>query len=128
MARILVVEDEELISTMLELNLKKSGFDVTCFDRAAPMLEHLEKEDCDVILLDIMLPGDLNGDEALKILREKGHQMPVLMLTARRELDMRVSTLDNGADDYITKPFDMYELLARVRALLRRAGPSDESE
>ncbi len=122
MARIVVVEDEELISTMLELNLKKNGFDVTCFDCAAPMLQHLEKEGCDVILLDIMLPGGMNGDEALKILREKGHQMPVLMLTARRELDMRVSTLDDGADDYITKPFDMYELLARVRALLRRAG------
>ena len=122
MARIVVVEDEELISTMLELNLKKNGYQVTCFDRAAPMLQHVEEEGCDVILLDIMLPGGMNGDEALQTLRERGHQMPVLMLTARRELDMRVSTLDLGADDYITKPFDMYELLARVRALLRRAG------
>ena len=122
MARIVVVEDEELISTMLELNLRKNGFHVVCFDRAGPMLEHVGKEGCDVILLDIMLPGGMNGDEALEILREKGHEMPVLMLTARRELDMRVSTLDGGADDYITKPFDMYELLARVRALLRRTG------
>ena len=122
MAKIVVVEDEELISTMLELNLKKNGFHVTCFDQAQPMLEFVEREGCDIILLDIMLPGGMNGDEALEILREKGHEMPVLMLTARRGLDMRVSTLDGGADDYITKPFDMYELLARIKAQLRRAG------
>ena len=119
MARIVVVEDEELIATMLRINLRSAGYQVRVFHQAEPMLDHLESEVPDVLLLDIMLPG-MNGDEALQALRSRGHAVPVLMLTARKDADLKVSTLDSGADDYLTKPFDMAELLARIRALLRR--------
>jgi len=123
MAKVILVEDEKLISTMVVLNLRRSGFDVLHFERAEPMLDHLAQEPCDVILLDIMLPG-MQGDEALKRIRSMGLKTPVLMLTARRELDSKVTALDSGADDYVTKPFDMNELLARVRAAIRRSAPA----
>jgi DNA-binding response OmpR family regulator len=123
MARVILVEDEKLISTMVVLNLKRAGYDVAAFDQAEPMLEHLAGHEADVILLDIMLPG-MQGDEALRRIRAMGLKVPVLMLTARRELETKVTALDSGADDYVTKPFDMNELLARVRAAIRRsAGP-----
>jgi DNA-binding response OmpR family regulator len=119
MARILIVEDEPLIVTMLQINLRRHGHEVVPFTAAEPMLDYLEHEDADVLLLDIMLPG-MNGDEALKRLRESGRTLPVLMLTARQDVATKVGTLQNGADDYLTKPFDMNELLARISALLRR--------
>jgi DNA-binding response OmpR family regulator len=119
MARIYVVEDEMLISTMLQINLKRGGHDVTCFGSAEPMLERIEQEGCDILLLDIMLPG-MDGDAALQVLRKGGHVMPVMMLTARQDVGTKVGTLQSGADDYVTKPFDMNELLARIDALLRR--------
>ncbi len=119
MARIYVVEDEMLISTMLQINLKRSGHEVICFGSAEPMLEQIEEEGCDILLLDIMLPG-MDGDEALQLLRKGGHVMPVMMLTARQDVGTKVGTLQDGADDYVTKPFDMNELLARIDALLRR--------
>jgi len=117
--RIVIVEDEQLISTMLKLNLQRAGYEVVCFGEAEPMLEYMEEETCDILLLDIMLPG-MSGDDALKLLRERGCRVPVLMLTARHDMDLKVGTLSSGADDYITKPFDMNELLARVGAHLRR--------
>ncbi len=119
MAVVMLVEDEELISTMVEINLKREGFDVVSFGASEPALEYLETGSCDVILLDIMLPG-MNGPEALKEIRGRGITTPVLMLTARHDLDLKVGTLESGADDYLTKPFDMDELLARIRVLLRR--------
>jgi DNA-binding response OmpR family regulator len=119
MARIYVVEDEVLISTMLQINLERSGHDVTCFASAEPMVEQMETQGCDILLLDIMLPG-MDGDEALRVLRKAGHAMPVMMLTARQDVGTKVGTLQSGADDYVTKPFDMNELLARIDALLRR--------
>ncbi len=119
MARIIVVEDEELIATMLRINLRTAGHDVRVFHNAEDMLAHVETEVPDVLLLDIMLPG-MNGDEALRALRAKGLDLPVLMLTARKDAGLKVSALDGGADDYVTKPFDMAELQARIRALLRR--------
>lgn len=119
MYRVFVVEDEELISTMLRINLSRSGYEASCFVEAESMLEKVEQEPCDILLLDVMLPG-MSGDEALKQLRARGHTFPVIMLTARRDLALKVGTLDGGADDYVTKPFDMTELLARIRALLRR--------
>lgn len=119
MARIHVVEDEELIATMLRINLRSAGHEVRVFGCAEDMLEQVEREVPDVLLLDIMLPG-MNGDEALRALRAKGHDLPVMMLTARKDAGLKVSALDGGADDYLTKPFDMAELQARIRALLRR--------
>jgi len=120
MARVILVEDEKLISTMVVLNLRRSGFEVVHFERAEPMLDYLAENGCDVLLLDIMLPG-MQGDEALRQVRAMGLKIPVLMLTARHELDSKVAALDSGADDYVTKPFDMNELLARVRAAIRRS-------
>jgi DNA-binding response OmpR family regulator len=119
MPKIVLVEDEELIATMVELNLRREGFEVSSFDNAEEALAHLEDASCDAILLDIMLPG-MNGPEALRTLRQSGVKTPVLMLTARHDLDLKVGTLEDGADDYLTKPFDMDELLARIRVLLRR--------
>ena len=119
MARIIVVEDEELIATMLRINLRSAGHDVQVYSRAEDLLEHLDLEVPDIVLLDIMLPG-MNGDEALRSLRARGLELPVIMLTARKDAGLKVAALDGGADDYVTKPFDMAELLARIRALLRR--------
>jgi len=119
MARIAVVEDERLLVTMLELNLTRHGHQVFCFANAEDLLDFLDGQSCDVILLDIMLPG-MSGDHALREVRRRGHQMPVLMLTARRETELKVDTLTAGADDYVTKPFDMNELLARIAARVRR--------
>jgi len=121
MPRIVVVEDEALILTMLQLNLKRQGYEVVSFTNAEAMLEWTvaRKNPFDLMLLDIMLPG-MNGDQALRMLREQGVSTPVLMLTARHDVEIKVDTLDRGADDYVTKPFDMNELLARIRARLRR--------
>ena len=119
MAHVVVVEDEPLIVTMLEINLRRNGHEVTCFQAAEPLLEFVEGNGCDIILLDIMLPG-MNGDDALLELRSRGITTPVVMLTARQELEIKVKTLGAGADDYLAKPFDMEELLARIQALLRR--------
>jgi DNA-binding response OmpR family regulator len=121
MSRIVLVEDEPLISTMVDLNLRRNGFEVVRFAAAEPMLEFLRSNTCDLLLLDIMLPG-MSGDAALRELRKMGVAVPVLMLTARHEADSKVAALDAGADDYVTKPFDMNELLARVRAAIRRTG------
>lgn len=117
---VLLVEDEELVATMVEINLRREGFDVVPFGAAEPALEYLAAGRCDIVLLDIMLPG-MQGGEALRKLRDMGVKAPVLMLTARHDLDLKVGTLEDGADDYLTKPFDMNELLARIRVLLRRA-------
>jgi DNA-binding response OmpR family regulator len=119
MAHVVVVEDEPLIVTMLEINLRRNGHEVTCFQTAEALLEFIDQNSCDIILLDIMLPG-MNGDEALQVLRGQGVRTPVLMLTARQELAIKVKTLGAGADDYLAKPFDMEELLVRIQALLRR--------
>ena len=104
---------------MLELNLKRSGHEVFCFNQAEDLLDFLDEQTCDVILLDIMLPG-MSGNEALRELKKRGHDMPVMMLTARREVALKVETLTDGADDYVTKPFDMNELLARIAARVRQ--------
>jgi len=119
-ARVWIVEDEELIRTMLRINLERKGYQVTVFSDAESMLTRLDEEFFDILLLDIMLPG-LSGDEALHTLRKKGLTVPVLMLTAKQDTESKVKTLENGADDYLAKPFNMDELLARVRALIRRS-------
>ena len=118
--RVLVVEDESSISGFIRQGLTEAGFLVTVeADGRRGLQRALWPPTFDVIILDIMLPG-MNGLEVLRRLRAAGLATPVLLLTARDELDDRVGGLDAGADDYLTKPFAFAELLARTRALLRR--------
>lgn len=119
--RILIVDDEENILELLKYNLEKNGFEVVPKDNGEDAIEEMEKEDFDLVLLDLMLPG-IDGLEILKFIR--GHHriknIPVIMLTAKNEEIDTVLGLEMGADDYIGKPFGVHELLARVKALLRR--------
>ncbi|MFY9325064.1 MAG: response regulator transcription factor [Candidatus Nanopelagicales bacterium] len=120
MTRILVVEDEESIRESLAFLLVKEGYEVQAIINGSEAFEAFEKFDPDLVLLDIMLPG-LSGVEITKKIRQKS-QTPIIMLTAKdTELD-KVLGLEIGADDYVTKPFSGRELLARIKALLRRTG------
>lgn len=129
MSRILLVEDEELIATMVRLNLEQEGYAVRHFVDAESMLEFAAAEPAsfDIVLLDIMLPG-ITGEEALPRLREHCPDVPILMLTAKQDVETRVSTLNRGADDYLPKPFNVLELIARVNSLLRRHGHGCEGK
>lgn len=124
MHKILVVEDEELIRTMLQINLENDDFDVITCESAERMLEKLNRHRFDLILLDIKLPG-INGQEALELLRTRGIETPVIMVTAVENTSSKVSSLEHGADDYISKPFDLDELKARIKAVLRRENSKD---
>jgi DNA-binding response OmpR family regulator len=117
--KVLVVEDEAAVSDFLRQALEENGYTVTVADRAETGLVEAEKVQPNLVVLDAMLPG-LDGFEFLKRLRTKT-DTPVLMLTALAGVDDRVKGLDAGADDYLAKPFRLEELLARVRALLRRS-------
>lgn len=128
-ARILVVEDEEALSALLEYNLSQEGFTVQVVPDGDDAMIALEEERPDLVLLDWMLPG-LSGIEICRRIRAQAElrDMPVIMLTARGEETDRVRGLNIGADDYLTKPCSLPELVARVRALLRRARPTIASE
>src|SRR5271156_2803402 len=117
--RLLIVEDEEDLRRGLEQALREEGYAVDGSGEGTDALYKAETWDYDAIVLDIMLPG-MDGWEILRRLREK-KKVPVLLLTARDAVRDRVRGLDLGADDYLVKPFDLGELLARVRALIRRA-------
>ena len=117
---ILIVDDEESILELLDLGLGREGFRVLMARTGAEALEVFRQEGPDLVVLDWMLP-EVDGLEVCRRLRA-GHGVPILMLTARGELDDRVLGLETGADDYLAKPFKFKELLARVRALLRRVG------
>lgn len=117
--RVLVVEDEELVADMVRLNLEHAGYVVEVEGRGDTALARLKAATFDVIVLDLMLPG-LDGYGVARGARAAGVVTPILMLTARGETGAKVEGLDAGADDYLTKPFAMPELLARVRALIRR--------
>ncbi len=117
--RILVVEDEERIAGFLKKGLVEESYAVDVVEDGMAALDWVAGATYDVILLDIMLPG-LNGFEVCRLLRDRGVAAPILMLTARDEVDDRVTGLDAGADDYLSKPFAFKELLARIRALTRR--------
>lgn len=117
--KILVVEDEEDISALIALNLESLNFEVTRCHDGQEGLERASNENFDLIILDIMLPN-LDGLQICQTLRSKGHYTPILMLTARKSEADRVVGLEVGADDYLTKPFSVLELQARVKALLRR--------
>src|SRR5215212_2813548 len=117
--RILLVEDDHSIVGFVEPELEHLGFRVRCAYDGLSGLEETQRFRPELVILDIMLPG-LDGVGVLKRLRQAGSRVPVVMLTARDATIDKVHSLDHGADDYLTKPFDMDELLARIRALLRR--------
>jgi len=123
---VFIIEDDEDINELLAYNLKKEGFNVKSFLHGKDALNSLEKEKPDIILLDIMLP-DVDGFDICKNIRSnpKLNQIPIIMLTAKdTEID-KVVGLELGADDYITKPFSFRELIARIKAVLRRYKTSD---
>lgn len=117
--RLLLADDEVELANALVAILKHSKYSVDAVYNGTDALDYALSGEYDGIILDIMMPG-LDGMEVLKKLREKGLSTPVLFLTAKTEVDDRIKGLDLGADDYLPKPFDMGELLARVRAMLRR--------
>ena len=123
-ARILIVEDEEPLTMLLRYNLEAEGYEVETSGRGDEADTRLKESTPDLIVLDWMLPG-LSGIELCRRLRARPEtrQLPIIMLTARGEESEKVRGLATGADDYIVKPFSVPELLARVRALLRRANP-----
>lgn len=122
--RVLVVEDEAKIANFLRKGLLENGFAVDMAETKTQALMHAADNDYDIILLDVMLP-DGSGLEVAQSLRADGYKGPVLMLTALGTTKDKVTGLDAGADDYLVKPFSFDELMARVRALLRRYGASD---
>jgi DNA-binding response OmpR family regulator len=122
--RILVVEDDRSIARLVQLELEHRDFVVRCAHDGPSGLEAISEFRPAAVVLDIMLPK-VDGVGVLKRLRAAGNKVPVIMLTARGDPLDKVHSLDRGADDYLTKPFDMEELMARLRALLRRAGEEE---
>ena len=118
--KILIVEDEKDIARMIDYNLKKEGYRTVLAHDGPSGAAAADRERPDLVLLDIMLPG-LDGLEVLKRLRSDGRSLPVILLTAKSEETDKVVGLELGADDYITKPFAVKEMLARVKSVLRRA-------
>jgi len=127
MARVLVVEDDPSVRHALIRALGLEGYEVGDAADGLAALEQLDAGPADAIVLDMMMPN-LNGLDVCRRLRERGDRTPILMLTARHETADRVAGLDAGADDYLVKPFDVAELFARLRALLRRAAPDATDE
>ena len=125
MARILIVEDDTDMATGLQDNLQFEGFEVDVADSAESALRRLAAQPADLILLDIMLPG-MDGFALCRQLRQAGCSVPIIMLTARgQEVDV-IRGLELGADDYVVKPFSPRELVARVKAVLRRGSMAGE--
>jgi two-component system, OmpR family, phosphate regulon response regulator PhoB len=126
---VLVVEDEDAIALMLRYNLEKEGFEVKVVEEGDTALYEIEERKPDIVLLDWMIP-EISGMDVCRRLRsqEETRTLPVIMLTARGEELDRLKGLDSGADDYIVKPFSPKELIARIRAVLRRSRPVLESK
>jgi two-component system, OmpR family, response regulator MprA len=120
--RVLVAEDDQGLRESLERVLRFESYEVLLAKDGAEALETVAREDPDLLVLDVMMPH-VDGLAACRTLRQRGASLPILMLTARHTVSDRVDGLDAGADDYMVKPFAVDELLARVRALLRRPGP-----
>ena len=124
MTRVLVVEDEESFSDALSYMLRREGFEVAIAATGPDALTQFDRAGADLVLLDLMLPG-LSGTEVCRTLRQRSN-VPVIMLTARDSEVDKVVGLELGADDYVTKPFSSRELVARIRAVLRRRGETEE--
>lgn len=125
LARILVVEDDPKMLNLLRRGLSFAGYAVNAARDGEHALGSARDQPPDLVLLDVMLPG-LDGTEVCRRLRSGDPDLPILMVTAKGRVPDRIAGLDAGADDYLVKPFDFDELLARVRALLRRARPAEE--
>jgi two-component system, OmpR family, response regulator MprA len=124
--RVLVVDDERAVRDSLRRALELEGYEVELAADGAEALYRLESNgQPDAVILDVLMPG-VDGLEVSRRLRSKGNTVPILMLTARTEVESRVAGLDAGADDYLAKPFALEELLARLRALLRRMAPGTQ--
>jgi len=124
-ARLLVVDDEPSIRELLTASLRFAGFDVVAAADGAEALRLAEQHRPDLVVLDVMMP-DMDGFTVTRKLRERGREMPVLFLTARDETSDKVTGLTVGGDDYVTKPFSLEEVVARIRAVLRRSGVGSE--
>ena len=127
MERILIVEDEPRLASFLEKGLRASGFTTTVVADGAAAALMAGDDDFELVILDLGLPG-MDGLEVLRELRGRGQRLPVIILTARDDVPDKVTGLEGGADDYVTKPFRFEELLARVRARLREEGAPAETE
>jgi two-component system OmpR family response regulator len=123
MESLLVVDDEPTVRELLSATLRFAGFTVTSAATGAAAVEAARREPPDLVLLDVMLP-DMDGFDVVRRLRDSGARVPVLFLTARDAPADKVQGLTLGGDDYVTKPFDLEELIARIRAILRRTGGS----
>ncbi|MCB0277325.1 MAG: response regulator transcription factor [Calditrichaeota bacterium] len=126
MSRILIVDDEPQMRMGLQDNLEFEGFQIDTAADGVAGLACIEENPYDLIILDVMMPG-MSGFDVCRKMREQGNQTPVLMLTAKGEEIDKVLGLELGADDYMTKPFGLRELLARIKAILRRSGDSNSS-
>lgn len=124
--RLLFAEDEKSLSRAVTAILKKNNYSVDAVYDGAEALDYLATENYDGVILDVMMPK-LDGFAVLKRMREAGNKTPVLMLTARSEIDDKVRGLDTGANDYLTKPFDTKELLARIRAMTRQVSVQSDA-
>ena len=124
--RLLLAEDERSLSKALTVILERNSYSVDAVYDGVEALEYLEAGNYDGLILDIMMPK-MDGLTVLKKVRESGNDIPILMLTAKSEIDDKVEGLDSGANDYLTKPFDTKELLARIRAMTRVHAPSPDS-
>lgn len=125
LGKVLVVEDESKLARFIELELKHEGYDVVLAEDGRVGIEKFYEEEPDIILLDLMLP-ELNGIEVCRRLRKES-DVPIIMLTAKGETMDKIAGLDSGADDYITKPFAIEELFARMRVALRRSSNSNDN-
>ena len=119
MEKILIIDDDVQLSKLIEEFLETFNYEITIMHEPQPALEFLQKNQMDLVILDIMLPG-IDGFQALRKIREDS-QIPVIMLTARGEVTDRIVGLELGADDYLAKPFEPRELLARIQSILRRS-------
>jgi two-component system response regulator RegX3 len=124
MTRVLIVEDEDSFSEAMSFMLRKEGFEVSVANNGALAIEEFDRTGADIVLLDLMLPG-LSGTEVCREIRKRSN-VPVIMVTAKDSEIDKVVGLELGADDYVTKPFSSRELIARIKAVLRRAGTDIE--
>lgn len=127
MIRILLVEDEKSISDLIKINLEIEGYEVVAVGDGKKALETFKAERFDLVILDVMLPS-MNGIEVCEQIRLTNHNIPILILSARSEADDRINGLKKGADDYLTKPFVLEELLLRIQKLLQRSIEELKSE